>query len=55
MASNALVLHSSVLFISQYDRFVSQMRKSKLIKIEAQFFQEGLRVLEFNVECFEMR
>ena len=30
-------------------RFIGQLRKSKTVKIEAEFWQEGTRVFEFDV------
>ena len=40
---------SNVLFIRHYERFVSQLRHTKTLKIEASFFREGARVFEFDV------
>jgi len=43
--------HSSTyIFIRNYKSFVSRAKKSKKIYIEAEFFQEGYRVMEFNSE-----
>lgn len=44
---------STVLFFSNHDRFVSQLKKAKAVKIEANFFQEGGRVFLFNVAGLE--
>jgi predicted nucleic acid-binding Zn ribbon protein len=42
--------HSTeVLFINDHDRFVANTKKVKKVYIEAQFFQEGTRVFEFDV------
>lgn len=41
---------STVLFIKNYKSFVLKAKKSKKIYIEAEFFREGSRVLEFNTE-----
>lgn len=41
---------TTTLFIRGFDRFLSKAKKSKTIKIEAQFYQEGNRVFEFNSE-----
>jgi hypothetical protein len=38
------------IFIKGYSQFVKSLKRSKLVKIEAPFFQEGQRVFEFNVE-----
>lgn len=40
---------TKVLFIQGYDRFVSRLKKSSIVKIEAPFYQEGNRVFEFAV------
>ncbi len=40
---------TTVLFIRTYDRFLANLRKSRQVYIEAQFYQEGLRVFEFDV------
>lgn len=46
--------HSTTyLFIDNYPRFVTNMRKATRLRIEATFFQEGARVLEFDVSNFE--
>lgn len=43
--------HSTTsLFISDYSRFVSALKKAKRIIIQAPFYQEGNQVFEFNVE-----
>lgn len=36
------------LFIQNYDRFVTNLRKAKKVYIEARFYQEGDRVFEFD-------
>lgn len=36
------------LFIQSYDRFVTNLRKAEKVYIEAQFYQEGHRVFEFD-------
>lgn len=41
---------STVLFIRNYNSFVSKAKKSEKIYIEAEFYQEGSRVMEFNSE-----
>ena len=40
---------TTVLFIRNYDRFLANLRKSRQVYIEAQFYQEGPRVFEFDV------
>lgn len=43
--------HSSTyIFIRNYKSFVSRAKKSKKIYIEAEFYQEGMSVMEFNSE-----
>jgi hypothetical protein len=36
------------LFVQNYDRFVTNLRKANKVYIEAQFYQEGHRVFEFD-------
>lgn len=40
---------STALFIRGHDRFVAAAKKAKRAYIEAQFFQEGTRVFEFDI------
>jgi len=41
--------HSTThIFLSDYDRFVAQARKAKRVSIEAEFYQEGSQVFEFD-------
>lgn len=40
---------SRVLFIKPYQRFITGLRKAKNLRIEAEFFREGVRVVEFDV------
>ena len=44
---------TTTLFINNETRFVSQLRKSKVVRVESTFYQEGSRTLEFNVEDFK--
>lgn len=46
---------SATLFIHNYSGFVSKMLKSKKILIQAEFFQEGNRTLEFDVSKFDVK
>jgi hypothetical protein len=39
---------TTTLFVSNYDRFVKNIRKSHKVYIEAKFYQEGNRVFEFE-------
>jgi len=43
---------TTTLFINNEPRFISQLRKAKLVRVEATFFQEGTQALVFNVEAF---
>lgn len=46
--------HSTTsLFIGNYERFVANTKKVDKVSIEAQFFQEGNRVFEFDVSGLE--
>lgn len=40
---------TTVLFIRDYQRFLAGIRKAKLVQIEAEFYQETIRVFEFDV------
>jgi len=40
---------TTALFIRGYDKFLSGARKAKKVYIEAQFFQQGTRVFEFDI------
>lgn len=42
---------TTVLFLSGASGLIQQMKKAKTTKIEATFYQEGSRVLEFNTEA----
>jgi hypothetical protein len=41
---------SNKIFIRGYNRFVSRLKRAKRLYIEATFYNEGVRVLEFDVE-----
>ena len=41
---------TTILFIRPSDRFLALLRKSKRVRIEAEFYQEGLRVLDFATD-----
>lgn len=43
------------LFITDYSRFVNNTRRVETVSIEADFFQEGTRVFEFNVSNLNWR
>lgn len=40
---------TTTLFIRGYDRFLAGARKAKKVYIEAQFYQQGTRVFEFDI------
>ena len=48
-ASEAADHRTTVLFLQNYDLFLGNVRKSKKVYIEAQFYQEGARVFEFDI------
>ncbi len=41
---------STILFIRPSDRFMARVRKAKRVRIEAQFYQQGIRVLDFPAD-----
>lgn len=41
---------STVIFIRNYNSFVSRAKKSEKVYIEAEFYREGTRVMEFSTE-----
>ena len=41
---------TGLLFIHENEDFINQLRNAKTVKIEADFFQEGPRVFEFDVQ-----
>jgi hypothetical protein len=46
--------HSSdLVFIDNASRFISNLKKYKKLLIEAEFFNEGVRQIEFNIEGFK--
>lgn len=46
---------STHLFVRNYSRFLGNVRKAKRAHIEAQFYQEGPRVFEFDVSGLEWK
>jgi hypothetical protein len=40
---------TTMLFLRGYDRFLASARKAKKVYIEAQFYQQGTRVFEFDI------
>jgi hypothetical protein len=44
---------TTVLFLNGESRLISQMRKAKVMRVEATFYQAGPRIFEFNVEGFK--
>jgi hypothetical protein len=45
-------LSSDVIFLHNYSRFVSNLRKAKKLQVEAQFYREGRRIFEFETDGF---
>jgi double zinc ribbon protein len=43
---------TTTLFLNNESRFISQVRKAKVVHVEATFYQEGSQALEFNVDGF---
>lgn len=44
---------TDTLFIKPTDRFVAALKKAKNLTIEAQFYREGNRAIEFNVQALD--
>jgi len=41
---------TTMLFLNNAARFVSQLPKAKVVQVETTFYQEGTQAVEFNVE-----
>lgn len=52
-AARAADHSTTMLFIRDHDRFVGNARKVDTLLIEAQFFQEGNRIFEFDVSALK--
>ena len=53
-AANPAADHSSeMVFLQGFDRFIDQVKKSKKLRIELQFFQEGSNTFEFDITGFD--
>jgi hypothetical protein len=46
---------NDTLFIQNYTRFLSKLRKVDTVYIEASFYQEGNRVFEFDVRGLDWK
>lgn len=46
---------STVLFIEGFSRFYSSLKKAKRVRIEAEFYSEGLRTFDFDVSKYSER
>ena len=46
-------LNTTKIFISQYSKFVKRLKRSKIVMIEAPFYQEGNQVFKFNVDSLK--
>lgn len=44
---------STALFITPFDKFYTRMLKAKRVRIEADFYQEGTRMMDFDVSGFD--
>jgi hypothetical protein len=45
---------SDVIFINNESKFINKLKKATILKIEAEFYQEGRIVIEFNVAGLKM-
>ena len=43
-------LSTTMVFLNNYQQFVKELMRAKKVKIEAPYYQEGNKVLEFNVD-----
>jgi hypothetical protein len=41
---------TTTMFLNNATRFISTLRKSKTVRVEATYYQEGSQTLEFNIE-----
>jgi len=44
---------TTILFLESTESFFARMRKAKVLRVEAMFYQQGSRTLEFTVDGFE--
>lgn len=44
---------TTTLFIQNYKKFYASVKESKRVRIEAEFFQEGLRTFDFDISGFD--
>jgi len=47
-------MDSTVIFLRNESKFLKQVTKARIVRIEAEFYQEGARVLEFPVARLDM-
>ena len=52
-AQGAADYSTTILFLESSESFFARMRKAKVLRVEAMFYQQGSRTLEFNVEGFK--
>ncbi len=45
---------TGVLFIQPYGRFLNALKRSKHVKIEAEYFKEGLQTLFFDIPTLDI-
>lgn len=46
---------SDLLFLSSESKIINKLKKSKSLIVEAEFYNEGRRTLDFNIEGFEWK
>lgn len=46
---------SDLVFINNVQGFISRLKKSKRLKVEAEFYQEGRQIMEFDVSNLEWK
>ncbi len=46
---------SDLLFLSSESKIIDKLKKSKSLIVEAEFYNEGLRTLDFNIQGFEWK
>jgi LSD1 subclass zinc finger protein len=53
-AAGASDLDSTVIFLRNESKFLKQLKTAKVVRVEAEFYQEGTRVLEFPTARFDV-
>jgi hypothetical protein len=52
-SDKAVYRGGTILFLDDVAGFVGGLRKAKRVRIEARFYQEGMRTADFHTEGFE--